>query len=188
MKTGLILVDIQNDYFAGGRMELVDMDAASVTAGKLLAFFREQQWPTFHIQHVAIRGGATFFLPDTKGVAIHENVKPRPEDTVIQKHYPNSFRETPLLDQLNNAAVKHVVICGAMSHMCIDATTRAAADFGFNCTVIHDGCATRNLDFGNKKVLAEDVHASFMAALGSAYANVKSWKEFHSKLKNNECI
>ena len=183
MKTALLLVDIQNDYFAGGRMELVDMDAASVTAGKLLAFFREQQWPTFHIQHVAIRGGATFFLPDTKGVAIHENVKPRPEDTVIQKHYPNSFRETPLLDQLNNAAVKRVVICGAMSHMCIDATTRAAADFGFNCTVIHDGCATRNLDFGNKKVLAEDVHASFMAALGSAYANVKSWKEFHSKFK-----
>ena len=186
MKTGLILVDIQNDYFAGGRMELVGMDAASTTAKELLTFFREHQWPTFHIQHVAIRQGATFFLPDTKGVEIHESVKPHPEDPVIQKHYPNSFRETPLLNKLKDTGVESVVICGAMSHMCIDATTRAAADFGFNCTVIHDGCATRNLDFGEKKVLADDVHASFMAALSAAYAKVMSCKEFLSRINNNE--
>lgn len=186
MKTGLLLVDIQNDYFAGGRMELVGMDAAGATAGKLLEFFRSQRWPTFHIQHVAPRDGATFFLPDTKGVDIHENVRPRPDEPVIQKHYPNSFRETALQNQLKEREVKRVVICGAMSHMCIDATTRAAADFGFNCTVIHDGCATRNLDFGKKKVLADDVHASFMAALGAAYAKVMSFKEFISRIKNND--
>jgi nicotinamidase-related amidase len=186
MKTGLILVDIQNDYFAGGRMELVGMDAASATARKLLEIFRERQWPTFHIQHVAIREGATFFLPDTKGVEIHETVKPHPEDPLIKKHYPNSFRETPLLNMLKDTEVEQVVICGAMSHMCIDATTRAAADFGFKCTVIHDGCATRNLDFGKKKILSDDVHASFMAALSAVYAKVMSWKEFLSKIKNND--
>ena len=185
---GLILVDVQNDYFDGGRMELVGMDAASAAARKLLDFFRECQWPTFHIQHVAIREGATFFLPDTKGMEIHETVKPRPQDPVIQKHYPNSFRETPLLNMLKDTEVERVVICGAMSHMCIDATTRAAADFGFNCTVIHDGCATRSLDFGNKKILADDVHASFMAALGAAYARVMSCKEFLSKIKDNERV
>jgi nicotinamidase-related amidase len=113
-------------------------------------------------------------------------VKPHPGETVIQKHYPNSFRETALQNHLKNKGVKRVVICGAMSHMCIDATTRAAADFHFNCTVIHDGCATRNLDFGRKKVLADDVHASFMAALGAAYAKVMSFKEFISRIKNND--
>lgn len=186
MKTGLILVDIQNDYFAGGRMELVGMDAANATSKELLTFFREHQWPTFHIQHVAVGDGATFFLPDTKGMEIHDSVKPHPEEPVIQKHYPNSFRETRLLNKLKDTGVEKVVICGAMSHMCIDATTRAAADFGFDCTLIHDGCTTRNLDFGGKKVLAYDVHASFMAALGAAYAKVMSWKEFLSKNKNNE--
>ena len=186
MKTGLILVDIQNDYFAGGRMELVGMDSASATSKELLTFFRENQWPTFHIQHVAVGDGATFFLPDTMGMEIHDSVKPRPEDPVIQKHYPNSFRETPLQKMLKDTGVESVVICGAMSHMCIDATTRAAADFGFDCTLIHDSCTTRNLDFGGKKVLAYDVHASFMAALGAAYAKVMSWKEFLSKNKNNE--
>jgi nicotinamidase-related amidase len=116
---------------------------------------------------------------------IHDSVKPDPEDPVIQKHYPNSFRETPLLNKLKDTGVESVVICGAMSHLCIDATTRAAADFGFDCTLIHNGCATRDLDFGKKKVLADDVHASFMAALGAAYAKVMSWKEFLSKIKNN---
>jgi nicotinamidase-related amidase len=181
MKTGLILVDIQNDYFEGGRIELVGMEAAGTKAHKLLAFFRDNRWPTFHIQHLAVGEGATFFLPDTKGVEIHDSVKPQSDDLVIQKHYPNSFRETPLLNELKNAGVDRVVICGAMSHMCIDATTRAAADLGFECMVIHDGCATKSLEFGEKKVLAGDVHASFMSALGAAYAKVINCKEFMSE-------
>ena len=182
MNTGLILVDIQNDYFAGGHMELEGMAAAGENAGQLLAVFRDKQWPTFHIQHLSTYEGATFFLPDTKGAEIHSSVKPHPDDPVIQKHYPNSFRETPLLDELRSSGVENVVICGAMSHMCIDATTRAAADFGFGCTVVHDACATRNLDFGEKRILAQDVHASFMAALGSAYAKVLGSQEFISKI------
>jgi len=179
---GLILVDIQNDYFAGGRMELIGMDAAGKKAAQLLTFFRGYRWPTFHIQHISNQEGATFFLPDTEGAEIHAAVKPRPNDPVIQKHYPNSFRETSLLNELTDAGVDNVVICGAMSHMCIDATTRAAADFGLGCTVVHDCCATRNLDFGKKEILAQDVHASFMAALASAYAKVVSCKEFVSKI------
>jgi nicotinamidase-related amidase len=178
MNAGLILVDIQNDYFAGGRMELVGMDAAVENASRLLAYFRDNQKPTFHIQHISTKEGATFFMPNTQGVEIHDSVKPDLEDPVIKKHYPNSFRKTALLDALNNAGVDNVVICGAMSHMCIDATTRAAADLGFECTLIHDACATRNLDFGTQKVLAEDVHASFMAALSSAYAEVISCNDF----------
>jgi nicotinamidase-related amidase len=181
MKTALILVDIQNDYFAGGRMELVGMEAAAEEAGRLLAYFRENRMPTFHIQHISTREGATFFLANTPGVEIHASVKPAPDDPVIQKSFPNSFRETALFEALKDFGVDHVVICGAMSHMCIDATTRAAADLGFQCTLIHDACATRNLDFGNKKVLAEDVHASFMAALGAAYAHVISCKEYISE-------
>jgi len=76
------------------------------------------------------------------------------------------------------------VICGAMSHMCIDATTRAAFDLGFKCMVIQDACATRNLEFGGKTIAAEQVHGSFMAALGSAYAGVLTLEEFTSNQLN----
>jgi len=182
MATGLILVDIQNDYFPGGKMELVKMNEASSNAKKLLSHFRKNKWPTFHIQHIAEHENATFFLPNTQGAELHESIKPLPKETIIQKKFPNSFRDTRLLKELRNARVEQVVICGAMSHMCIDATTRAAADFGFSCIVVHDACATRNLEFGGITILAEDVHGSFMAALGSVYANVLGLNEFISNI------
>jgi nicotinamidase-related amidase len=178
MKTGLILVDIQNDYFPEGRMELAGMQEAGSRAGELLAFFRRNGWPTFHIQHISVRQGASFFLPDTKGVELHACIEPRAGELVIQKHYPNSFRETSLLQELERHEVKKVVICGAMSHMCIDATTRAAFDHCLDCTVIQDACATRDLEFGGAKISARDVHGAFMAALGSAYARVISLDEY----------
>jgi nicotinamidase-related amidase len=178
MKTGLILVDIQNDYFPGGRMELAAMQQAGEKAGALLADFRRRNWPTFHIQHIAAQKGATFFLPETEGAALHDTIKPQGGEIVIQKHFPNSFRETSLLEELGQHDVKKLVICGAMSHMCIDATTRAAADHCFDCTVVQDACATRDLEFGGKIIAAENVHGSFMAALGQAYARVVSLDEY----------
>ena len=181
MKSGLILVDIQNDYFPGGNMELVGMGEAGQKAGELLSVFRDNSWPTFHIQHLSVRPGASFFLPDTVGAEIHESIKPLAEELVIQKNYPNSFRETTLLEELKKQEVSKVVICGAMSHMCIDATTRAAFDYGFECTVIQDACATRDLEFEGQQIAAGQVHGSFMAALGSAYARVMTVEDFGSK-------
>ncbi len=178
MKTGLILVDIQNDYFPGGSMELVGIREAGTKAKELLSFFRENSRPTYHIQHIAGQENATFFRPDTPGVEIHDDIKPFPDERVISKHYPNSFRETGLLEELNKDRIERLVICGAMSHMCIDATTRAAFDLGFNCVVIQDACATRNLEFGGKTIAAELVHGSFMAALGSVYAQVLGLDEY----------
>ena len=105
---------------------------------------------------------------------------------MIQKHHANSFRETTLLEELKKAKVERLVISGAMSHMCIDATTRAAADLGFKCVVIHDGCATMNLSFAGRVISAEQVHGSFMAALGFAYAKVMSFNEFKSSIGSGE--
>lgn len=174
MNTGLILIDIQNDYFAGGRMELVGMHEAGSKAAELLNIFRQKGWPTFHVQHISVQEGASFFLPDSEGAQIHDCIKPQGSEVVLQKHYPNSFRETSLLQQLESHDVKKLVLCGAMSHMCVDATTRAAFDHCFDCTVVQDACATRDLAFNEKTIAAEDVHGAFMAALGMAYARVVS--------------
>jgi nicotinamidase-related amidase len=177
LKTGLVLVDIQNDYFAGGSMELVGMDAAAGKASAALAFFREQNLPVYHIQHLSTRPGATFFIPGTDGAATHASVAPEKGESVIQKNFPNSFRETTLLETLRGEMIEKLVICGAMSHMCIDATARAAFDLGFSCTVISDACATRDLQFEGKSLPAEYVHAAFMAALAVPYASVVSAAE-----------
>lgn len=79
-------------------------------------------------------------------------VAPRQDDTVIVKNYPNSFRETALHQTLRDGGIEDVVVVGAMSDVCIDATARAAADLGYNLTVVHDACATRDKAFGDSVV------------------------------------
>ena len=118
-----------------------------------------------------------FFLPETEGVKIHNAVTPSAEETVFQKYFPNSFRQTPLLNYLRENNIKKLYICGMMTHMCIDATTRAAFDYEFECVVINDACATRSITFNGQTVTAQQVHNAFMAALGSVYAKTIPAKE-----------
>ena len=181
--TALLLIDIQNDYFPGGRMELEGSVEASLRAAELLPFFRRERLPVVHVQHVSVRQGATFFLPDTDGVKIHENVRPLESEVVFQKHYPNAFRDTPLLTHLRGAEALRLVICGMMTHMCVDATVRAAFDHGFECMVAQDACATKALVHEGRTVAAPDVHAAFLAALGSTYAKVLSTGDIISLLR-----
>jgi nicotinamidase-related amidase len=182
MTTALLLIDIQNDYFPGGAMELTGSVGAGQHAAMLLAAFRAKGLPVVHVQHVSTRHGATFFLPGTQGVEIHDGVAPQAGETVVRKHFPNSFRETPLLQHLRERNITDLVIAGMMTHMCVDTTTRAAADLGFRCRLAHDACATRSLGFAGSTVAAADVQAAFMASLDGTFASVQSARELGAAL------
>ena len=178
MNTALLIIDVQNDYFEGGTMSLVGTDKASENIKLLLKKFRTENQPVIFIQHITTRPDATFFIPNTIGAEIHANVKPLDDEKVVIKHYPNSFRETDLLDHLKSLDVTNLIICGMMTHMCIDATTRAAKDLGFNCTLIADACATKDLEIDGTIVTAENVHNSFLAALNYFYSTVTNANEY----------
>ncbi|HEX3023722.1 MAG TPA: cysteine hydrolase family protein [Chitinophagaceae bacterium] len=178
MNTALLIIDIQNDYFSGGAMPLINAEEASLNAAKILNNFRAENLPIIHIQHIAVKPNASFFLPNTFGVEIHKNVVPLQNEKLIIKHYPNSFLQTELLEYLKSRNITDLIICGMMTHMCIDATTRAAKDFGFNIVLIGDACATKSLEINWQKVDASDVHNSFLAALHSAYATVTTTSHF----------
>ena len=155
-------------------MEVTGATGAADQASRLLSAFRRRGHPIVHIQHIATRVGATFFLPDTPGAEIHPSVRPTSDELIFQKHFPNSFRETPLAEHLRNAGVSALVIAGMMTHMCIDSTTRAAADLGFACSLAHDACATRDLSFNGSRVAAETVQTAYLGALNGSFAKVLS--------------
>lgn len=180
-KKALIVIDIQNDYFENGAIPLVNPVEASLKAGRIIDHFRAENLPIAHIQHVSADPEAMpIFVEGTKGVEIHENVKPVEGEKVFQKNFPNSFRDTGLLEYLKENDVTEVVITGMMTHMCVDATTRAAFDFGYKCTVIGDACASRDLEINGKTVKADDVHHAFLAALEFFYAEIKNTKDYLS--------
>ncbi len=181
MNTALLIIDIQNDYFPGGKMELEGALEAGKKAGALLQCFREHGGQHVHIQHEARKPGATFFIPGSDGIRIHDLVAHFEGEPIIHKQFPNSFRETDLQELLKNWQTERVVICGMMTHMCVDATVRAAADFGFQVIIAEDACATRALTHGEATVPAAHVQTAFLAAFNS-YGSLMTTEEIISRL------
>lgn len=184
MNNTLIIIDIQNDYFKGGRNELYQPEKAAANAALVLDHYRNKGLPVYHVQHINTREGTTFFLPNTPGAEIHEMVKPIPGEKVFVKHTPNSFFSTGLADELIRKGIDQITVCGMMSHMCIDTTVRAARGFGFTTTVLHDACTTKDLVWDQSVIPAETVHKAFMASLQGIFANVVSTEEFLNKVKD----
>lgn len=183
--TALLLIDIQNDYFPGGRMELNGAREAALQAAAVLQGFRAGRLPVIHIAHESAREGATFFLPGTEGQRIHDLVPPVDGERVVTKHFPNSFHQTSLTELLRRLGVAELLIAGMMTHMCVDATLRAAKDLGFVCRLIHDATATRDLSFGGVQVAATRVQAAFIAALASICDGVESAEEAVRSLRKS---
>jgi nicotinamidase-related amidase len=104
-------------------------------------------------------------------------VKPLPGEKIVSKDAVNCFLGTDLLDFLKTNKTDTLVICGMQTHMCVEAATRAASDFGFKCILIHDACATKDLKFGDKTIKAEDVQYSTLSTLKN-YAQIKSTEEY----------
>jgi nicotinamidase-related amidase len=176
MKKALIIIDMQNDYFADGSMELVEVDKALENTHKLIEYAKEKKYEIFFIQHISVRKGATFFLPNSKGVDLHSSFNIN-DGTVVTKHYPNSFRNTNLQEKLQSKEINNLIICGAMTHMCVDTTVRAGFDLGYNIELIHDACATKDLIFQDEVIKANEVHHTFLASLDGTFCTVKSTQE-----------
>jgi len=176
--TALLLVDIQNDYFDDGRWPLSKMDQASANAARVLDHARKQDFMVVHIHHEIPSDDAPFFRPGSKGAEIHPSVAPHPAEHRVLKHRPNSFHQTGLHETLRAHRIARLIIIGAMSQMCIDATARAAKDLGYDVTVVHDACAARDISFDGQIVPAAQVHAAFMGGLSGTYATLVSCDEF----------
>jgi len=177
-KQALIVVDIQNDYFAAGKWPLVGAEAAAEKAAQVIKAFRDAGDLVVHIRHEATDKDAPFFVAGSEGAQIHASVANRGDEPVIVKHHINSFRDTELKAVLDQHGIDKLIIVGSMSHMCTHGIARAAVDLGYDTTVIHDACATLDLEFNGVKVPAAHVHAAFMAALAFGYTPLLSTADF----------
>lgn len=176
MKTALLIIDIQNDYFPGGKYPLAEPLAAAKKAYLLLQCFREHSGHHVHIQHISLELDATFFIKGDRGTDIHDSVAHFEGEPIVYKHEPNAFLNTDLLEILKGWKIERVVISGMMTHMCVDATARAASDLGFKLIVAGDACASRDLNYEDTSIPADHVHKAFLAAL-TTYGEVMNSEE-----------
>lgn len=155
-KTALVLIDIQNDYFSGGKYELFESNKASFKAKELLEEFRRRNLLIIHVRHENIKQDASFFLPNTFGADIHSNVTPQEGETVITKHQISSFVDTGFESKLRSRKVGNLVICGMQTDWCVRATTLDALKSDFRVMVIEDAITARNID-AHREALREMV-------------------------------
>jgi nicotinamidase-related amidase len=167
IKTALLIVDIQNFYFPGDGPGLANVIPASLNAKEILHLFRDKKQLVVHVKHKAVKGGE-----------IHKNVEPIAGEKVITKVEVNSFQNTDLLEYLKKNEITRLIIIGMQTHLCLEAATRAGHDFGFECVVVGDACATKDVKYDDHTVKAEDVHYSTLATINSNYGKVIDLKTF----------
>jgi len=170
--TALLIVDIQSFYFPGEGPGLVNAEQASLVAREVLQIFRDNKLLVVHVQHQT-----------KKNYPIHKNVEPLRNEKVITKTEVNSFLGTDLLEYLKKNKINRLVIIGMQTQMCLEGAVRAAHDYGFECIVVQDACATRDLKFGDKTVKAEDVQTAVLSTLSEGgYAKVIDLKNFKGNM------
>jgi nicotinamidase-related amidase len=174
-KTALLIVDVQEFYFPGGRMQLENPEIAGMNAGLLLDHFRKSEMPVYHVRHNYEPGGN-----------IHPYVKPIGDEPVFSKDQVNAFRGTGLLEMMQRDSINKLVICGMQTHMCVEAAVRAAHDYGFTCLLVSDACATRALQYEEHIIPAKNVHYSTLNTLKGTYARIVTTDALIKELSQSE--
>ena len=171
MKEALLIIDVQNDYFEGGACQLHDPRKAAEKIAQLIAESRKTGRHVIYVKHIN-PDTEDFFNEGTYGCEISERIKPHPDDIVINKYCPNSFLGTELNDCLRSMGVEKLIVCGMMTHMCVDTTVRAAMDHGYEVTLVADACATMDLEINGEIIPAETVQKTYIASLAGVFAKI----------------
>lgn len=174
----LLLIDIQKgldeyEYYGGNRNNL----NAEENAGRLLNYWRKNNWPIFHVKHNSTSEKSP--LREGKpGNEIKDIVKPMGDEPVFEKNVNSAFIGTDLENQLKNKGIKKLIIVGLTTEHCISTSTRMAANLGFETYLITDATAAFDkTGRDGKKYPAELVHEIEMANLHGEFATVMNTDE-----------
>ncbi|BDW90315.1 cysteine hydrolase family protein [Thalassospira tepidiphila] len=170
----LIVIDAQEEY-RDGKLKLSGLSPALANIQTLLAHWRDQGGTVIHVQHHA----EGLFDPSGPYAAIMPEVAPRDSEAVLTKAVPSSFGGTNLEEFLTKAGLKHVVLTGFMTHVCVSTTARVADEKGLAVSVVSDATATRDLPdavTGNT-VPAPDIHNHELTMLADTFAKIVTTKD-----------
>jgi nicotinamidase-related amidase len=176
MKEALIIVDVQNDYFPGGRFPTDSPVETAQAIAQLMEKFRKENKEIVHVVHHATeeqRKKLNFFEPGTSGVEIHESVKPLANEKIFIKHEMSSFVGTDLKEYLESKGIDTIIVVGMMIHNCVNATVYSGTHRGFKCIVVDEAVNTFDQPYDGRIIKAKQIKEGFLAGIEFVYAKVK---------------
>jgi nicotinamidase-related amidase len=182
MKRALLVIDVQNEYFTGKLPVSYPKDSLSKIIN-IMEAASESKIPVILVQHSALQKDASTFVKGSKEWELHDQIKGKKFNYLIEKNLPGSFTNTKLESILRDNKVDTVVICGYMSQMCCDTTSRQAVHLGFSVEFLSD--ATGTLDISNYagSVTAEELHRAVLVTQAMRFSKVVSSDEWIQLVK-----
>lgn len=185
MKAALLMIDVQNEYFApGGQLVVPEGERALVQIQRLLDAARSARLPVCHIVHEALDPRGPLFRPGTPAVEIHPAIEVLPGEMRVKKHFPGSFTQTALEAYLRAAGIETVIIAGFQTQLCCDTTARQARERGFQVIFASDATAARDQALQGRVIRRAEIHERTLAVMASSFgARVASAAEIAALLR-----
>lgn len=171
MSKALLVIDVQNEYFTG-KLPIFNRDASLKNILRAIEYANATGIKVILIKHIIPNPEATVFAVHSYGAEIKQEITEQPHNLIIEKHLPGSFTGTPLEEWLRSNQIDTLTICGYMTHLCCDTTSRQAVHLGFKVEFLSD--ATGTLDLSNKagSVDAKTLHETVLVVQAARFADV----------------
>ena len=160
-KTALIIIDPQNDYLAGGKYPLWNMEASIKQIQLAIKTATEKNMPIYFVQHIA-SAEAPFFQEGSEGAEVIRVLREgAPDANVVVKHYADSFEQTELDQLLKAEGIGKIVLCGMMTQNCITHTALSKTAEEYQVSILSDACTTVDEMVHNIALNALSVRCTF---------------------------
>lgn len=148
----LLVIDIQKDVVANAlnTLEIVSNIELLVSNARISSV------PVIWVQH-----SDDYLKKGSIGWEIVDELKPLSDEVRIYKTHSSSFVETDLKEQLDSLGTKTLIITGAQTNYCVNATSNAGVELGYQVTLVSDAHTTEDLETEKASELIEAKNLSF---------------------------
>lgn len=168
----LLIIDVQKGL-AEPSLGRRNNPQAENNMAALLRAWRERKWPTIHIRHNSVEKDS-FLRPELPGNAYKDAIRPLPGEIEFCKSSNSAFAGTGLESYLRERDFDKLVIVGLTTDHCVSATTRAAADLGFDVTLVADACAAfARQGYDGRHYSGEEIHRVNIVSLDREFCRVR---------------
>ena len=117
-------------------------------------------------------------IRDTWGTDIVRELAPRADDIIVSKHRYSGFYQTELDTILKTLGIRHLVVTGCTTSVCVESTIRDAMFRDYTCILLED-CTAEPVGYG----LPRSNHEASLLVLQTLFGWVSSSREFVEALE-----